>query len=133
MLEQNYVAFPDIAATKTLRQKWILVRLKQPSVPAPHHTPLLRKHMSETEKCRILSVYLRPWTLVVEHAKPHVPHLLDLDVVVTSALVPMRRCSVKKPQCVTLQRSMVDAWNDYSRRHIVSKHALRLIRNFTLT
>ena len=28
---------------------------------------------------------------------------------------------------------MVDAWNDYSRSHIVSKHALRLIRNFMLT
>ena len=28
---------------------------------------------------------------------------------------------------------MVDAWNDYIRHHIVSKHALRLIRNFTLT
>ena len=28
---------------------------------------------------------------------------------------------------------MVNAWNDYCRHHIVSKHALRLIRNFTLT
>ena len=77
-------------------------------------------------------MYLRPWTLVQEHASPHVPHLLDLDVVVTSAFVPLRRHRVKKPRNVVLQRSMVDAWKDYSRHHIVSKHALQLIRNFTL-
>ena len=28
---------------------------------------------------------------------------------------------------------MVDAWKDYSRHHIVSKHALKLIRSFILT
>ena len=68
-----------------------------------------------------------------QHASPHVPHILDLDVVVTSALVPSRRHSIKKPRNIVLQRSMVDAWKDYSRHHIVSKHALKLIRSFTLT
>ena len=89
--------------------------------------------MSETQRCRILSVYLRPWTLIPEQASLHVPHLLDLDVVLTPALAQLRRHSVKKARQVTLQRSMVDAWNDYCHSHIVSKHALRLIRNFTLT
>ena len=102
-------------------------------VPMPMHTPLVRKHMAESAKSRILSIYLRPWTLVRQHATPHVPHLLDLDVVVTSALLPKRRHSVKKPPSVALDRSMINAWKDYCRYHIVSKHALRLIRNFTLT
>ena len=89
--------------------------------------------MSSTQKCRILNIYLRPWTLVKQLASAHVPYILDLDVVVTSALIPLRRHTVKKPRTTGLQRSMVDAWKDYSRYHIVSKHALRLIRNFTLT
>ena len=40
---------------------------------------------------------------------------------------------MKKPRTIVLQRSMVDAWKDHSRHHIVSKHALKLIRSFTLT
>ena len=54
--------------------------------------------MSETQKARILNIYLRPGTLVREHATPHVPHLLDLDVVLTATLVPRRRLRVKKPR-----------------------------------
>ena len=109
VLQENYIAFPDMLATQGVRHRWILIRQARPTVPMPHHTPLLRKHMSETAKSRILSIYLRPWTLVREHATPRVPHLLDLDVVVTSALVPKRRHTVKKPPSVALERSMVNA------------------------
>ena len=175
MTEDNHLTFPDISATKAIRHRWILVRNTRPVVPAPSHTPLLQKHMSETQRCRILSIYLRPWTLVAEQASLHVPHLLDLDVVLSPALAQLpkrhrvkkprqdttetsmvdarkdytpshvvelekspalahsRRRTVKKPYQVTTERSMVDAWNDYTRSHIVSKHAHRLIRNFTLT
>ena len=40
---------------------------------------------------------------------------------------------MKKPRTIVLQRSMVGAWKGCSRHRIVSKHALKLIRSFTLT
>ena len=109
------------------------MRKERPEVPAPSHTPLLRKDMSETQRARILSIYLRPWTLVQQHASLHVPHLLDLDVVLSPALLQLRRHRRKKRRCIETRRCMAEAWKDYAQGHIVSKHALRLIRNFTMT
>ena len=131
--EDDYLAFPSVDATKTARQRWILYRLPRPVVPAPSHTPLPRKHMNESQRCRIMSIYLRPWTLISEHASLHVPYLLDLDVVLSASFAQLQRHKVKKPRLLVPERSMVAAWRDYIHRHIVSKHALRLIRNFVLT
>ena len=64
--QENHIAFPDMLATQGVRHRWILIRKARPDVPTPHRTSLLRKHMSETTKSRILSIYLRPWTLGFE-------------------------------------------------------------------
>ena len=66
VLQENHIAFPDMLATQGVRHRWILIRKARPDVPTPHRTPLLRKHMSETAKSRIRSIYLRPWTLRFE-------------------------------------------------------------------
>ena len=45
-----------------------------------------RAKMPEEERCRLLSVYLRPWVLHRKYASPHVPHLVDLDRPVSRVL-----------------------------------------------
>ena len=74
--------------------------------------PSSRPH--DLEQClQLLSIYLRPWTLSREDVlEPHVPHLLDLDVVQrdTEGLVT---------------RSWRGAWKQYIRGSIVSEHARR--------
>ena len=91
--------------------------------------------MSCEDKARILSVYLRPWTLLRSHATPHVPHLQDLDVVLTDVLVNKRRLRQKQPAALDTQprRSFALAWEDYRKHHIVSNHAAHLIKSFLLT
>ena len=70
-----------------------------------------------------------------EQATVHVPFLVDLDVVITTALPQHKRLHSKTSVAPTSapRRSFAAAWDDYIRRHIVSKHALRLIRNFLFT
>ena len=112
-----------------------MVRLGCPQVPQPSHTPLPRKSMSCEDKARIFSVYLRPWTLLRNHATPHVPHLQDLDVVLTDVLGHRRRLRQKQPaaQGTPPRRSFALAWEDYRTHHVVSNHAAHLIKSFLLT
>merc|ERR1712110_414350 len=44
------------------------------------------KQPKHEERCRILSVYLRPWVLHRSYASAHVPHLFDLHQKVSSVL-----------------------------------------------
>ena len=131
----SHIVFPDLSATKLVRHRFVLVRQTRPYVPQPIKTPLLRKNMDLDERGRILSVYLRPWTLVPDQATPHVPYLLDLDIVLTSVLSHRKRYRGKQVGAAIplVQRSFADSWDDYRRQHIVSKHAMKLIRNFVLT
>ena len=95
----SYVPFPDNEATSNLRHRFVLVRRSRPVVPQPEATPLPKARMAADERARILSVYLRPWVLDRSHSSPHVPHLADLDVVVSTALseaASRRRMSKKQ-------------------------------------
>ena len=71
---------------------------------------------------------------VQDHASPHVPHLGDLDIVLSSVLAHKKRYRGKQGGVVVppVQRSFEKAWDDYRSHHIVSQHALQLIRNFVL-
>ena len=133
--DSPYVAYPDAPETQEARHRWVLLRQSIPKVPQPSRTPLLRKTMDAEERGRILSVYLRPWTLLRHQATVHVPFLSDLNVVITTALPYRRRVSSKATVAAspTARRSFAIAWEDYQKHHIVSKHALKLIRNFMLT
>ena len=83
---ENYIAFLENSATQLLRHRLVLVRWKRPHVPQPSATPLSTSHLSEEERCRIFSVYLRPWVLNKEFAPAHVPLLTDLDFAVSDVL-----------------------------------------------
>ena len=43
VLQENHIAFPDMLTTQGVRHRWILFTQAMPTVPAPHHTPLLRR------------------------------------------------------------------------------------------
>jgi hypothetical protein len=60
----DYISFPDVAATTLLRHSYLMRRNRPPTVPQPSMTPLPRKCMSANDKARILSIYVRPWTLL---------------------------------------------------------------------
>ncbi len=77
----DIVVFPELEAMPSFRHRWILRRRKRHMVPAPTHTPMPDKETSKEGKCRLFSLYMRPWVLDKRFASRHVPHIADLDVV----------------------------------------------------
>ena len=86
----NYISYQDSKETTLLRHSVVMLRNKIPYVPQPDGTPLPTTHLSEEERCRIFSVYLRPWVLNTEDASPHVPLLADIDILVSDALAALQ-------------------------------------------
>ena len=72
--------FPDRPELQQLRRAFFLARRFRSRIPAPHQTKLPKPGRdSKNEMGRILSIYLRPWTLLKGEASIHVPYLADLD------------------------------------------------------
>ena len=82
----RYISFPESSETELLRHNVVMVRYKRPHVPQPSATPLPTTHLSEEERGRIFSVYLRPWVLSAKYASAHVPLLGDIDILVSDVL-----------------------------------------------
>ena len=117
-------------------------------------------HSFTSSKGRIFSAYLRPWALYTEDSSPHVPLLTDIDILVSDELLALatakeqhsltvgkrRRLRGKqtcseygtKPLRYTytdkegkpLRRSYAEAWKDYRCKHVVSKWAAKIIRQW---
>ena len=83
---ERYLSFPAIPACDKLRHSVIMVKRQIPRVPQPVSTPLPTMHLSEEERGRIFSVYLRPWVLSDEHTSAHVPLLANIDILVSDVL-----------------------------------------------
>ena len=92
---------------EAFRQCWVILRRTRPVVPCPENTPLTRRFDSREKKATLLSVYLRPWTLIKEYGTLEVPYLPNL----------------KEPSCRT-------AWKRYLSRVLPASE--RQLRNFVL-
>ena len=90
----RYISFPQSSETEILRHNAVMVRWKRPHVPQPTATPLPTTHLSEEERGRIFSVYLRPWVLSTKYASAHVPLIADIDILVSDVLLAsqFQRC-----------------------------------------
>ena len=88
--------------------------------------------MDHNDRARLLSVYLRPWTLHRELSSFVVRHLADLDVIMPAEALAQsrRRLSYKSTLTQQAQRGFHAAWRQYIRGRVVSEHARRLIVNF---
>ena len=47
-------------------------------MPSPENSPMPANAGSQELRCRLFSVYLRPWVLDDAHSSPKVPHLKHL-------------------------------------------------------
>ena len=89
--------------------------------------------MDPEQRARILSVYLRPWVLHVADAPTHVPHLANLDVVVSEALALQRKRARRHTKTPNATRNRVGSCDDHRTKHVVSHHAAKTTRNLLLT
>lgn len=118
----DQVPYPDSPGLEALSSVWYLQKRFCLAVPAPMRTKVPRRDRDGGEEAaRLYCVYMRPWTLVPEHASYHVPLIEDLDY------VPNRRLRGKQPE---QPRTFLAAWKWYIDGNIVSKHQKKLIEQF---
>jgi len=135
----DYVVFPDIPVLQAVfRHTWVLRRNARPFVPQPAGTPMPERAPKREERSRLFSLYLRPWVLERLHATRQVPHISELDVVAPPKDMeqePKRlRLQVKQARAAPpVRKSYVEAWSQYVRGGIVSRHAQILIKQFLST
>ena len=123
----NLVRLPQCNGCSQV-QEYYLERRTEPLIPYPTSCPLPKPDMSRDAQARLLNVYLRPWTLDLKSATPHVPHISALDLEIRSnSLNPSKRLFTKTAPG---PRSHHLAWRAYIQQHVVSEHAARTIRNF---
>ena len=79
METRTLLFFPEIPGDMQLRDKWYMVKRKRFPVPSPHCTILPHRQKIAEARAKVLSVYLRPWTLDAEEATEQVPLLTDLN------------------------------------------------------
>ena len=104
----------------------------RPTVPAPTGTPMPEKEGDANKKARLYSVYLRPWVLDKNIATVEVPHIADLDLTTESCCpgqITRRRLRGKQSPHKLIQprRSFSEAWRNYIRGNVVSRHAQKII------
>ena len=62
---QDYITYPAYGTFfEFFRHEWVMVLQARPFVPQPSGAPMPDKRHSVEERARLLSVYLRPWTLL---------------------------------------------------------------------
>ena len=93
-------------------------------VPCPENTPLPNRRVCKETRSKILSIYLRPWTLARALAIDAVPFLTDL------AETPPSN-STQETAEDSAERFTRPSWRSYINR--VLPHAERGLRNFMLT
>ena len=87
----HWLCFPDRKCFRSnsdyqsFRHSWILVERTYPVVPCPENTPLPNRKQSKQQRAKILSVYLRPWTLIAAEATDEKPYIADLVEVRSSS------------------------------------------------
>ncbi len=134
----------DIPALKGLRHRWFWKRRILPDVPVWSDAKVPRATLSPEENGRLLSVYMRPWTLNPHDATETAPLLSRLQVstsVRKSAAAPddaasqvqpapKRRKTKKGPPAEQDEqlgrRSYATAWREYIDGNVVSETGRRL-------
>ena len=62
---KDYITYPSYGSLfESFRHEWVMVFQSRPFVPQPSGAPLPDKRHTVEERARLLSVYLRPWTLL---------------------------------------------------------------------
>ena len=115
------ILLPDLPALENLRHRWFWQRRFRPHVPIWNYAKIPRVSLSPEENARLLSVYMRPWTLHPEYATEQTPLLSHLGMVKVSLE------GAKEQQGES--RSYAKSWRLYIDGNVVSNMNQRYITN----
>ena len=135
---------------KGLRHRWFWKRRSRPHVPVWSYAKVPRATLSPEENGRLLSVYMRPWTLNPHDATETTPLLSRLqvsksvrkspaapdDAASQVQPAPKRRKTKKGPPAEQDEqlgrRSYATAWREYIDGNVVSETGRRFITNLLM-
>ncbi len=72
------ILLPDLPALHSLRHRWCWERRARPHVPVWSYAKIPRVNLSPEENARLLTIYMRPWTLNPADVTEHTPLLSRL-------------------------------------------------------
>jgi len=124
----KYLRFPDEPSLHPKFQRLVLMRRLRPCMPAPESTPMPTQEKDPETKAKLLSIYLRPWTLLETFACKDVPLLQMLDIYTLQQSIRRRLRGKQEPYVKS--RSFQRTWRHYIRGNVVSLHAARIITQF---
>ena len=124
---------PSHPALVVLRHKWVWERRPRPHVPVWSFSKIPKSNISPEENARLLSVYMRPWTLNPEDSTEIVPLLANLRRVgfsheeiagPNSAASPKRRRLTRKSTIDMEEvKSYLLTWQRYVDGNVVTESA----------
>ena len=111
-------------------------------VPCPENTPLPNRRLGKDTRAKLLSIYLRPWTLSSKMATTHVPYLLELSQPPSSQTINAAGTAEQEGDATESRHDLPKSpqashnrfrkpWKQYLR--CVLPHAEREVRSFILT
>ena len=81
---EDRILLPDVPALGGLRHRWMWARRPRLHIPTWNYAKLPKSNIAPEENARLLSVYMRPWTLHPPDESEHVPLLNRMAECVTS-------------------------------------------------
>lgn len=114
---------PDIPALQGLRHKWYWERRPRPYVPVWNFAKMPRPTLPIEENARLLSVYMRPWTLNHADVSEHTPLLTDLR----SSKIGLRSDCETSP--ANVRKTYAEGWRQYLKGNVVSDTNRKYIQN----
>ena len=143
---ENRILLPELSILRGLRHKWFWEARERPYVPVWNFVKMPRPTLPAEENCRLLSLYMRPWTLNPSDITPQNPLLTDLRVTLTIGETSQSQTGKEDKQCDTPQDnrpranndrgskgpSYVGGWQQYLDGNVVSETNRTYIQNLLM-
>ena len=134
-IKDEYYTFPSEPTRmyEVFRHRWVIVRNRRPYVPVLEGSRLPGPSAAPEDSAKYCSLFFRPWSLVSDTA--HVPFLANMGFSRGSrAEALQRQGKVKRRRLIGKKdgtpMNWQQAWDEYIRGNVVSKHAARLVQTF---
>ena len=140
---ENRILLPELSILRGLRHKWFWEARERPYVPVWNFVKMPRPTLPAEENCRLLSLYMRPWTLNPADVTPQNPLITDLRRSQAVGESSRSQTSKDEKQCETPQDSRplptndksskgpsyVEGWRQYLDGNVVSETNRKYIQN----
>ena len=127
------IILPEHPVLGNLLHRWVWERRPRPYVPVWSYTKIPKSNISPEENARLLTVYMRPWTLNPEDVTETTPLLSTLRLVNGrlaqggAASSSNKRLRTKQPE--EILKSYATTWQRYIDGNVVSESNKKWIMN----